>query len=562
MKLKCFYFSFFIFLFFVSRIYAFDFLREKPDSILVTNIFYETDIRQALQDLSAQAGVPILIDPSVHGFVNVEFESVSLEEALNMILLPLGYSYKKINNYYIVGMALPESPVFDVLAKTEVVDLDYVKAAEVSDLVSDFFKPFIKANPSNNTVTITAPEHIISRFREDIAKIDSPRQQVMMEALVVEVSESASKSLGIRWGSMHSAGFTVRPPSDFNYQYGGTAAKDQLTLSGTVAPSTLFTLNTLISQGQASVRANPRISALDGEEASIFIGREEFFLIGSGTPGFYHHTLQSIDTGVTLTVTPKVSSMGDITVKIEPEVSEVVGIGTGNLPIVNRRKVSTTVRVKDGDTIAIGGLIQRNVVQDEDRVPMMGKIPLLGRLFKFEGGKTEDKEVIIFITPHLSGLDDRFYDYEASGLRGGGAERQLKSSNLGSRSFSPNKVSMYRISRPNNERQSLESSRAYDDESYMVERYSNYVIGLINTSNVNNLLLALYDSSVINNRVVADFDVDRAGYVSRVNIVRPSGSDMIDSVVREAILKASPLPKFPREVRRNSLRLTMVFHLK
>ncbi|MBN3039662.1 MAG: TonB family protein [Candidatus Omnitrophica bacterium] len=547
---------------FFSLLAAFSAEDYEEPQVLVNNIFYETDVRQALQDISAQTNIPIVIDPSVQGFINIELKSVPLDEALEMILVPLGYTYKRIDNYYVAGLARPESPVFNLLAKTEVISLDYIKAKDVNDLVSDFFHPFIKANLQNNSVTITAPQNIIDRFIEDIKKIDRPRRQVMMEALVVEISEAGKKELGIEWGSMQEGGFTVSPPSSFTYDnYVGTTVNDQFEFSGTVTQDTLVTLKTMIQEGKAVVRANPRISSLDGEQASIFIGKEEYFLINTGSQAYPYNTLESIGTGVTLKITPSVSSVGSITVKIEPEVSEVVGTGTSDLPIVNKRTVSTTVRVFDGETIVIGGLVQHKSSVTDTRAPVLGKIPILGGLFKSKGSTTEDKEVLIFITPHLSDLVEKLMEVDAKPIKDSQktffAKRQSP--------YQPSQA--YRGSYLNRPRNGYDDSSAnmtdvFDNEEYLLNRYIDYVREIINTSEVRHLLMALYDYTVINDQVLARFTVSSSGYVNNVSIVKSSGSDIIDRTIKDAIVQSSPLPKFPSGVRKRSLDLTMAFHLR
>ena len=528
---------------------------------LVNNVFYETDIRQALQDISAQVKVPIVIGPSVEGFINIELNNVPLEEALTMVLIPLGYTFKKVDTYYVVGLARPESPVFNLLAKTEAVNLDYVKAEDAKDLVSDFFHPYIKANPHNNSITITAPQNIIARFKDDMRKIDQPRQQVMMEALVVEISEAGKRELGIRWGSMQEGGFTVSPPSNFSYEnYVGSNPLDQFEFSGTVTQSTLLTLKTMIQKGKAAVRANPRISALDGEQASIFIGKEEFFLINIGSAAFPQNTLQSIDTGVTLNVTPTVSSRGAITVKIEPEVSEAIGTGSGNLPIVNRRTVSTTVRVFDGDTIVIGGLAQHTSSQTNTKAPVLGSIPILGSLFKSNDVESEDKEVLIFITPHLSDIDRVFREVVPEDIPL--QTRTFFARNQQSRRSLPHTSSagLRRVS-VRYEGNRYFSKDVFRQQSYLLNRYLNYVSDILNSADVNDLLLSLYDRDVINREVLVTVTVSRNGYVEGVRILRPSGSRLIDTSIRDAILKASPLPKFPAGLPKDNLELSMTFRL-
>ncbi|MBD3246897.1 MAG: TonB family protein [Candidatus Omnitrophica bacterium] len=522
----------------------YDYLQEEETAgqVMVNNVFYETDVRQALQDISAQTEVPIVVGPSVEGFVSLELKNVPLEDALTMLLVPLGYSYKRVENYYIVGLAKPESPVFDMLAKTEVIRLSYIKAADAVELISEFFKPYVKANEYNNSVAITAPQNIIDRFKEDIRKIDHPRQQVMMEALVVEVSESGRKELGVEWGSMQEGGFSVSPPGDVEYtNYLGIGSQsDQYEVAGTVTRDTLLTLKTLIQTGRASIRANPRIAALDGEEASIFIGREEWFLINTGSQAYPYNTLQSIKTGVTLKITPNVSADGQITVKIQPEVSEVVGTQSAQqLPIVNSRNVSTTIRVTDGETIVIGGLRQQNTQTTERRTPGLGRLPLVGGLFRSDNMTSEDKEVLIFITPHLSPREIIELGNKTAATvdapRGRASDQRMTVADLAVLS--------------NSQRE-------------QVREYISLVRNVLSDARLNDLLLSVHDDSVRSRAVVIRFDVSQQGYVQRFEFLQPSGSPVVDRVIEEAVREASPFPPFPKTIGKKALTVRIPFYLQ
>jgi type II secretory pathway component GspD/PulD (secretin) len=105
---------------------------------------------------------------------------------------------------------------------------------------------------------------------------------------------------------------------------------------------------------------------------------------------------------VTLAIRPRAAANGDITVEIQPEVSDVMGGGfTESLPVVLKRNVNTEVRVKDGQTITIGGLVSRTESKRETKVPFLGDIPILGYLFKTTQPETDESEIVIFITPHI-----------------------------------------------------------------------------------------------------------------------------------------------------------------
>ncbi|KPJ49936.1 MAG: hypothetical protein AMJ41_02095, partial [candidate division Zixibacteria bacterium DG_27] len=130
-------------------------ISQEIEQPLVSNIFFETDIRQVLTDISQQTGIPIIADNTVQGLVTYEAVDVPLEEALVAVLAPLGYSYRWTGTYYLVGTASPDYPSFLALSETRVYKPNYLKAEEIKDLLSSFYGPYINLNKGTNTMTVT-----------------------------------------------------------------------------------------------------------------------------------------------------------------------------------------------------------------------------------------------------------------------------------------------------------------------------------------------------------------------------------------------------------------------
>lgn len=377
---------------------------EEP---FITNIFYDTDIRDALRDISAQSGIPIIVDETVRGFVTIEFQDVPLEECLRRLLAPGGYTFKKIGTYYLVGSPNPDNPAFPLLTVTELVKPSFIKAEDAAQLLSDFYEPYLKVNKETNTLSITASPDIIARFKRDLKAIDQPAPQVSIEALITEFSKEATKNLGIDWSWLGIYG-----RREYTLSILSSLAELQDTSLGAVLSRTYGTwkgwsydyiasLQALIRDGKVKIRATPRVTTLNGKTAVIDIGREEYYSIVTGPITYPYTRLEVIKVGIVLKITPYISDNGEITVQIEPEVSDVVARGVSDLPVVSKRKVTTTVRVKDGETIVIGGLLQRNERDILVKIPILGSIPILGYLFRNTRKEVEETEVIVFITPRI-----------------------------------------------------------------------------------------------------------------------------------------------------------------
>jgi len=374
---------------------------------LITNVFFETDIRQALQDMATQAGIPILADDTVQGYVTAEFQDTPLEKALSILLTPGGFIYKKMDGFYVVGSPDPSSPTFSLLSDTELVQLNYIKPDDVTKLLPEFDLRYIKVNEATDSLTITAPPKIRERIKKNLSTIDHPPRQIMMEALVTEISTTAKKELGINWSWEWDSETTEDTKGRGTVGFQDLVGDLTYATTGGFTRNVSATLKAMVEEGKAIIRANPRIATLEGKEATIFVGQEKYYSIVTGPEAYPYRTLESIPAGITLNLIPYVAENGDITVHIAPEVSDVTGEGLEGLPVITRRKAETTVRVKDGETIVIGGLVQEHETKTLRRVPLFGYIPLVGILFRYHRPTKAQTEVVIFITPHLQSERER-----------------------------------------------------------------------------------------------------------------------------------------------------------
>jgi len=377
----------------------------KPE-IYITNSFFETDLRQVLTDLSVQAGVPIIWDATVQGLVTYEAKEQPLETVLKAILMPAGYSFSFQDGTYYVGSSNPKDPAFALLSSTEVVTLSNIDAPEAISLLSDFFEPYVKASKTTNTVCITAPLPIIERIRSDLAALDKPPAQILIEVVVCEFSVDALRKMGLDWSLTRSTGNPAWSIGTDHTDIQGAAITGTYTelskkIGGYTADLTA-SLEALVESGDAEIRAKPRITTLNGRTAEIALTRDQYFVIQTGTSQFYQYAqLQSVSSGIRLEITPYAAASGEITVYVKPEVGDVVGKGAEGLPEITKRTASTSVRVHDGETFTVGGLNLKREKNTQRKVPFIGDIPLLGYLFRYDEHEVKDTEIIIFVTPYL-----------------------------------------------------------------------------------------------------------------------------------------------------------------
>lgn len=391
------------------------YVRGIGDGRRVTNIFYEVDIREALNEISEQTGVTIIADDTVQGMVNVKFENTPLERAMEMLMLSGGFTFKEMNGHYLVGFPQTDSNSFKYLSRTKLIRPVYMKPSEIASLLSDAYEPFVKVNNDNNTIVITASPRMMDRICADITVIDQKPAQIMLEALITDLTTEAKQNLGFDWWSTLDG-----TAMDMGTRIGG----EKVNLTSSLGTGFRFfmdhpddlaknnfaiNLHALVENGDAKIWATPRVVTVNGKKASITITSEQIFSIVAGPANYLQVETKELTAGVMLNITPQVASNGEICLTIhKAEVGTISKTGetgaTGEkLPILTKRSVSTTVVVKNGETIVIGGLLEKRY-EDKDR--NLPGVSILGTAEK----KNKTRDLVIFITSSI--LKEPFTDIE------------------------------------------------------------------------------------------------------------------------------------------------------
>ncbi|HEY7655423.1 MAG TPA: type II secretion system secretin GspD [Burkholderiales bacterium] len=286
----------------------------------------------------------------------------------------------------------------------------------------------IQADPTTNTLIITAPDAVYRQLRAVIDKLDVRRAQVFIESLIVEVTSDQAAEFGIQWqagtGSA-AAGSDAGVIGGTNF--GGVGqniigvaanpatvgsglnigiAKGQITLPGVGTITNLqFLARALEQTSKANILSTPNLLTLDNEEARIIVGQNVPFITGQFTTAVSatvnpFQTIERRDVGLTLRVRPQISEGGAIKLVIYQEVSSIA-LPTEAGPITNMRAIETNVLVDDGSIVVLGGLVQDSVTTTVEKVPVLGDIPLLGHLFRFETRKQEKTNLMVFLRPYV-----------------------------------------------------------------------------------------------------------------------------------------------------------------
>ncbi len=368
-----------------------------------------------LKILAEKGNLNIITGPGVTGGrISIHMKDVPIEQAVNLVVRAAGLAYERIGNSILV--ADKASLRDETGLSSYVVDLQYADAADVKDALGDLGAKISVDTGGNRLIVVTSPR-VIAEIQEIITAMDVPARQVMLEARIVEVSTNDLKELGIDWDKLNRQTFIIAegapPPSapgEFPDQLpyvNGKAAHNSINQTSHQAKAFEVALDMLIQEGSARVLAQPKIATLNGRPANMLIGQRIPYTISStvfaGGGAAPTQRIEKEEVGIKLDITPLINADGYITTTIKPEVSTVTGFTgqNGDLPIVATRQASTTVRLKDGNSVIIGGLLSEDKTTNVTKLPILGQIPLIGYLFQHQSITTRKTDLVIEVTPRI-----------------------------------------------------------------------------------------------------------------------------------------------------------------
>jgi type IV pilus assembly protein PilQ len=370
----------------------------------------DADIGTVMQEIATQTGMNIVTYGDVKGLVNARLDKMLLDDALSLIFQGTNYTYRKDDNVYLVGDKSLTSPAAQALITTKMIKLEHIKA----DLIPGLLPPTIPAGnikviKEQNAILVVGTDDLVQQTKAFLKEVDKVSPQIMIEALVVEISKRASREIGVQGGYLKRDTTRTTFPAVRDYASGKTindywdqlADRMEMHTLGRLPEDFMVQLKALETAGKAKVRARPKVATLNGNQANIDVGFVRYYQTSQQTPQGTITQIHAIDAGIRLKIVPWASGSGEITTEIQPEVSNLSGIGVGGLPEISQRKASTTVRLQDGETILIGGLIQTSKAESRDKIPLLGDIPFLGILFSKTTTTTDESELLIYITPTI-----------------------------------------------------------------------------------------------------------------------------------------------------------------
>ncbi|MDD3906279.1 MAG: TonB family protein [Candidatus Omnitrophica bacterium] len=306
----------------------------------------------------------------------------------------------------------------DMLTVTKVFELKYAKAADLKAKVSESLTKGIgtmQIDERTNKIAVTDLDKKMSEVEALVTAFDDKLQQVLIEAKIVQITLTDEYKLGVDWTSViqkvGSASKGINISSMFQQAVQGAFVPGAQIVIGAIGESDwALMIQVLKTIGNTDLLSSPRITALNNQEAKILVGVSQPYATNTVTQTTGLATtatnLTFIDIGVKLYVTPTINKDGFVTMKIKPEVSSstdnyTYGSPSTTVPIVQTTQAETSVTVKDGTTIIIGGLIKDERTSTVDKIPVLGDIPIIGKAFQKTNDRVQKQELVVFLTPHI-----------------------------------------------------------------------------------------------------------------------------------------------------------------
>jgi len=356
----------------------------------------QANIAEVLRTISELTEQDMVLFEGVRGRIDLKLEKASLEKAIQVVLSGTRYTYRKINGIYYIGSKKPNKPGSALFTTTELIYLDYINAEKFPKMLPNSFPAGnIKIIKEQNAILATGTQNQMKTLKKYVKKVDREVPEIVVEALIVEISHSQNKNPTAKLGMNYK--------DDDETTLLDTALGKLTYKSVLELPEDFYVkLQSLVSKGKATVKARPNVTTLNGQEAEINVETVQYYKsVTTDSDGNEETTYESINAGVTLSVTPWVSKAGEISLKLNPSVSNISGAAAEGPPEISKRQVNTTVRVKNGESIVLGGLIQDVGSDSQEQVPILGDIPLIGSFFSSSKKNINQTELVIYITPRV-----------------------------------------------------------------------------------------------------------------------------------------------------------------
>jgi type II secretory pathway component GspD/PulD (secretin) len=359
----------------------------------------ELDIREVMQMLSREQRMNIFVAEGVSGDVSVNLYDMDTSEAVKLIAESAGFVVEQRNDSFFVieredAGKLRQSDRMEVRA----FKVQYASTSEIETILQEYLSEYgnIKALPDNDMLVIEDLPSFLNKMETLLGEIDREPKQIMIEAKILEITLTDNQSYGLDWAKLFDS-------SDGTGSLGtqGLANPNSAGLFAQYTNSNVeLVLNALKARGRLRTISTPKLLAMEGLEAETVVGTEIGYRVTTTINNVTTESIEFLESGVILKVTPTVDRSGRIMLDIFPEVSTGV-VSDDGIPSKATTQVSTRMLVSDGKTVFLGGLIQNQINNTREGIPGLGDVPIIGGLFSNRSKSIVSTEIVVLITPRI-----------------------------------------------------------------------------------------------------------------------------------------------------------------
>lgn len=434
--------------------------------------FQDIDVRSVLQLIADFTGLNLVASDSVTGKITIRLQNVPWDQALDIIMKSKGLDKRQIGNVIMIAPAeeiaarekleIQNNQQVEQLAplSTQYIQLSYAKAADILTLITsgrnggsgsgsggvaggaNIINPdtnqgsllsprgTVSIDARTNTLIIQDTATSIDQVRDMISRLDVPVKQVMIEARIVQATDTFSKELGVQWGvlshgvaskpnllvggseqtlfdlrnpttSSTGTTYTITQPQNLNVDLAATGAGASSIALGIMSMSDIqldLTLSALQGDGKGEVIATPKVLTLDKQKARVAAGQQIPYQQATSSGAT---SVAFVNAELSLEVTPSITPDGRVQMDLLVNADSPGTAAPNGQLTINTNRIQTSVLVNDGQTLVLGGIFQNNISSSTTKVPFLGDLPYLGRLFRHSTDSNTKQELLIFVTPRI-----------------------------------------------------------------------------------------------------------------------------------------------------------------
>ena len=360
----------------------------------------DADLADVMDMISKDQRVNVFVSTDSAETVSFSLYDMTVPDAIRAIANAAGFAVEYYDgNYYVVEREEAGKYAPDALTRVQPYELQYFEVEEMESLLQPYLSEYgeITVFAERGMFLVEDTPEFLQRIDSLVASIDVPPTQVLIEAQILEITLTDEDSYGMDWIDLFSSG-------DGTGDYGTQGLSDPTSAGfffDYVSPDFSATLNALTSQGRVRTLSTPKLLAVEGQESEVIVGDRRGYSVTTTINQVTTESVEFLESGVILRVTPVVDRDGQVMMAINPEVSTGVIDPLTGIPSQTTTEVTTSMIVPDGKTIFVGGLIKHRVDESRQGVPVLSKIPGVGRLFSNRQETKTNTETIVLITPTI-----------------------------------------------------------------------------------------------------------------------------------------------------------------